>query len=426
MSYNIQTVSSLNGSFKQRHLPKLQKLVNEDQVLTREIPFEEGIKEGALFRQPVYLTRPHGITFSASDSAPTLVAPVAAQTKELSFDAYQMIMRERISYDAADRMAGNEAAYITSTGDLPTWLRLSHMHYVEMMLWYGQSTNGIGVVSSVSTNTITITAASWAPQIWVGSENMRLDVYNSTTFVKTVSVTSYNLDFAVAAGGTVTVDNAIGITGAYVLHPAGSYGNTYRGIDDIITESTSQFGQSPTTYNLLKGIDHDCGSATLKFKTLLHGLAKAKAKGLSKRALLLLSEFSFPDLVDEVEAARTDAQRSGKGHGKDSPFRGTEIERGADSMTVHSPSGTLEIQVSSYCMKGYAYGMIKDGSWKRYGTSDVTFTMPGGKNNEEFYMHLPDVAGYELRTWSNFANYTPRAGSNVRFKNIVNGIDNGT
>lgn len=411
MAYNVATVSSLNGSFKQRHLPKLEKLVGEDTHLIRDIPYQEGVKEGALFRQPVYLTRPHGITWAASDSAPTLNSPIAAQTKELSFDAFQMIMRERISYDAADRMAGSDAAYISATGDLPMWLRLAHLHYVELALWYGQHANGIGTVGSISSNTLTITTAEWAPQAWVGSENMRLDVYTGSTFVKTVQVVSYDLDLM-----TVTVDAAAGITAADALFPAGQYGNCLKGVHAILTETSSQFGQSPSTYNLLKGVSQSCTNGTLKFATLLQGLAKAKAKGLSKKAKLYCSEFAFPDLVSEVEQARTDPQRKGDS---------STIERGADNMKVFSPNGSFEIQVSSYCKKGYAFGLIQDGSWSRYGTSDVTFKVPGSKG-EEFYMHLQDVAGYELRSWSNFANYTPRAGSNVVFTSIVNSIDGGT
>lgn len=423
MSYSIATLTSLNGSFKQVHLKKLENLVGEDHILTKDIPFEQGVKLGQQFRQPVYLTRPHGITFAASDSAPTLNAPITAQTKELTFDAYQIIMRDRVSYDAADRMAsGGEgsASYISETGDLPMWLRMSHLHYVEMMLWNGQNaTGGIGVVDSISTNTLTLTADDWAPQNYVGSEGMRLDVYTSTTYVKTVSVVSYDLDFASNKGGTVTVDSAAGITAADILHVAGSYGNTLRGIDDIITETSSQFGQSPTTYNLLKGVTQSCSSGTLKFKTLMYGLAKARAKGLSKKAKLYVSEFTFPDLVDEVEAARTDPSRA-----EASGMRGTKIERGADKITVFSPNGNFEIQVSSYCKKGAAYGLIQDGSWKRLGTSDVTFQVPG--SDGDFYMHLENTAGYELRSWANFANYTPRAGSNVKFTSIRNGIDGGT
>jgi hypothetical protein len=420
MAYSIHTKSSLDGSFKQVHLPKCEKLVGEDQHLVRDIPFESAQKVGAQFRKPVYLTRPHGITFASADSAPTLNAPIAAQTKELTFDAYQMIMRERVSYDAADRMASDEASYLSATGELPQWLRMSHMHYVEMMLWYGQSADGIGTVATggISGNVLTIDKDQYAPQIWVGSEGMRLDVYTGSTFVKTVSVTSYNLDFSSGSGGTVTVDSAVGISAADALHPAGSYSNTFRGIDDIITESTSQFGQSPTTYNLLKGNTQSASSGTLKFKTLLFGLAKARAKGLSKKAKLYVSEFTFPDLVDEVEAARTDSQRA-------DGLRGTEIKRGADNMTVLSPSGSFEIQVSSYCKKSMAFGLIQDGSWKRYGTSDVTFKVPG-PGGDEFWMHLENVAGYELRSWANFACFTPRAGSNVKFTSIVNGIDGGS
>ncbi len=415
MAFNIATKSSLDGSFKQKHLPKLEKLVGEDHHLVRDIPFEEGEKLGAQFRQPVYLTRPHGITFASSDSAPTLNSPIAAQTKELTFDAYQMIMRERISYDAADRMASSDAAYVSATGDLPTWLRMAHMHYVEGTLWYGAHADGWATVSSISSNELTITTAQWAPQLWVGSENMRLDVYTSTTYVKTVTVASYDLD-----NMKITVDSSAGISASDVLFPAGSYNNTMRGVHDIITESSSQFGQSPSTYNLLKGVSQTCNSGTLKFKTLLYGLAKARAKGLSKKAKLYVSEFTFPDLVDEVEAARTDPQRA-----KNMGGSGTTIERGADNMKVFSPNGSFEIQVSSYVKKGIAVGLIQDGSWSRFGTSDVTFKVPGSKG-DEFYMHLQDVAGYELRSWSNFANYTPRAGANVVFTSIVNGIDGGT
>ncbi len=414
MAYSAATVSSLNGSFKQRHLPKLEKLVSEDTQLIRDIPFEEGVKEGALFRQPVYLTRPHGITYSASDAVPTLAAPIAAQTKELSFDAYQLIMRERISYDAADRMAGSEASYLSKTGDLPMWLRLAHLHYAELGLWYGQHADGIGTVASISGNTLTITTAQWAPQIWVGSENMKLDMYTVTTLAKAgVQVVSYDLDLM-----TVTVDNAVGITAGDVIHPAGSYGNSYRGVHDIITEATSQFGQSPTTYNLLKGVSKSMSGGTAKFQKLQEGLAQAKAKGLSKKAKLYCSEFTFPDLVTEVDAARTDSQRSVAGPG-------TSIERGADNIKIHAPTGTIEIQVSSYCKKGVAFGMIQDGSWSRYGTSDVTFKVPSPDGKDNFFMHLQELGAYEIRSWSNFANYTPRAGSNIVFTSIVNGVDGG-
>lgn len=427
MAFNINTLTNLNGSFKQVHLNKLENLVGEDHILIKDIPFQEGVKLGQQFRQPVYLTRPHGITFASSDSAPMLAAPISPQTKELTFDAYQIIMRDRISYDAADRMAkgggddGDQQAYISETGDLPEWLRMSHLHYVEMMLWNGQSSTGIGVVDTggVSGNVLTISRDSWAPQNFVGSEGMKLDIYRAGTFQKTCSVTSYNLDFASSTvAGTVTVDSSAGIAAADVLHVSGSYNNTIRGIDDIITETTDQFGQSPATYNLLRGVEHDCENATLKFKALMFGLAKARAKGLSKKAKLYVSEFVFPDLVDEVEAARTDPQRAAA-----NGMRGTKIERGADSMTVYSPNGTFELQVSSYCKMGAAYGLIRDGSWKRLGTSDVTFQVPGSKG--DFYMHLENVAGYELRSWANFANYTPRAGSNVKFKNIRPGVVGG-
>jgi hypothetical protein len=414
MPYSVQTKSSLDGSFKQVHLPRLEKAVPEGYFLTRETEYVDGEKLGAQYRVPVYLTMPAGATFAASDSAPTLNAPIAAETKEMTFDAYQIILRERVSYDAADRMASSTASYVSATGELPDWLRMSHTQFVESLLWYGQHADGLGTVGSISSNTLTITTAQWASGIWAGRENARLDVYTSSTFVKTVQITSVDLD-----SGTITVDSAIGITAGDALHWSGSYNNTFRGLHDIVTESTSQFGINPSTYNLLKGCSQSAGSATLKFKTVLQGLAKARAKTMEGSYDLFVNEFTFVDLVDEVEAARTDPQRKSA-----AGLKGVEIQRGADNMTVISPMGVTRLQVSNFVKKGLAFGRLK-GVFKRMGTSDITFNMPGGKKNEEFFMHLQDVAGYELRSWSNFAHWGGRIGPNVVFTNINNSIDGG-
>src|SRR5258706_7912791 len=134
MPYSAATLSSLTGIHKQTHLPELEKVIPEDLHLIRDIPFAEGEKIGRQYRQPIYLTMPHGVTFDASDSAPTLNAAIAAETQEATFDAFQMIMRERVSYDAADRIAaGGKASYITEIGTLMEWLRQSHTHKLETL-----------------------------------------------------------------------------------------------------------------------------------------------------------------------------------------------------------------------------------------------------------------------------------------------------
>ncbi len=406
------TLTSLNGFFKQRHLETLEKLVPDEFFAIRDWEFKPSVKLGRQFRKPVYLTYPHGATYSASDSVPDLAAPITAEVKEMTFDAYQMILRERISYDAGDRASSNEAAYENEVGFLMEALRMSHTHKRECLLWYGQHADGLGTVatSGVSGNVLTITTGQWAPDIWAGSENMKLDVYNSTSFVKTVSVTSVDIDLM-----KVTVDNAIGVTDGYALHFAGSYGNTSKGFHSIVTESSSQFGVS-VTYNLLKGVTQTAGSGTLKLAPLLQAGAKARVKGMRGKVKAYVNDFSFVDLVKEVEDARTDPQRAGGVR---------EIQRGADSITVIGANCKMQIQVTGFVKKSLAFLSLDDGSWGRYGTADITYRYPG-TDKEKFFIHLQEAAGYEFRSWSNDSLFSPRTGASAVVTSIVNSVDGGT
>lgn len=408
-AYSAATLTSLNGFFKQRHLEKLEKLVPEDFFAMNDWEFRQDVKLGRQFRKPVHLTYPHGVTFASSDSVPNLAAPIGAEVKEMTFDAYQMIMRERISYDAGDRASSTAAAYENEVGFLMEALRLSHTHKRECLLWYGQHANGLGTVAAVSGNLITTTTAEWAPDIWAGSENLRLDVYNSTTYVKTVIVASVDLDLM-----QLTVDSGAGVVAAYALHFAGSYGNTSRGFHAIVTETNTQFGV-PVTYNLLKGVTVPAGNGTLKLKHILQAGAKARVKGLRGSVKCYVNDFSFVDLVQEVEDARTDPRRKGDS---------SRIQQGADNMTIVGGNCKIEIQVCGFIKKGLAFLCLDDGSWGRYGTSDVTFRYPG-TDKDKFFIHLQEAAGYEFRSWSNDSLFSPRTGAAAVVTGILNSIDGG-
>lgn len=416
-AYSAATLTSLNGFFKQKHLPKLEKLVPEDFFAMNDWEFRADVKLGRQFRKPVHLTYPHGVTFAASDSVPSLSAPIGAEVKEMTFDAYQMIMRERISYDAGDRASSTEDAYENEVGFLMEALRLSHTHKRECLLWYGQHANGLGTVASISTNTLTITTAEWAPDPWAGSENLRLDVYNGTTYVKTVSVASVDLDLM-----TVGVDSATSIAAGYALHFAGSYGNTSRGFHAIVTETVTQFGVA-VTYNLLKGVTINAGNGTLKLKHILQAGAKARVKGLRGKVKCYVNDFSFVDLVQEVDDARSDPQRA-KASGLSSGDA-SRIQRGADNMTIVGGNCKIEIQVCGFVKKGLCFLCLDDGSWGRYGTSDVTFRYPG-TDKDKFFIHLQEAAGYEFRSWSNDSLFSPRTGAAAVISGILNSIDGGS
>lgn len=405
MPYSAATLSSLNGFHKDRRAEKLEKLIPQDFHLHRDMPYKKGKKLGRTYLQPVFLTYPHGITFSASDVVPTLNAAVAAETKEASVQAYQIIGRERISYDAADRAASDEEAYENETEFLMEALRLSHVSKSEALGFYGGHANGLGTVASISGNILTITTSEWAGGIWAGAENMRLDVYTASTYVKTTSVSSADLD-----GLTVTVANATGITAGDALHYEGSYGNVATGLHQIITNSSTLFGIDAGTRNLWKGVTQTAGSTTAKLLPFMQAAAKARIKGMRGEVTGFVNAFSFVDMVDEIEAAKTNQE-----------LKGMSYERGAEGMKIFSPNGTITLKISDFVKRGFAFGVLMDGSWCRIGSSDITFNHPGAKKGEKVtFIHLQEAGGYEFRNWSNFAWFTSKPGANFVMNNIVN------
>lgn len=420
MSYSVSTQTSLSGNFKRKHLPDWENLIKDDSHGLKDYGFKSKERIGLNFSQMVYVTQPNGVTFASTDAAAELNAPIAAQSRELTFDSYQIALRERISYTAADRMASNEQSYLSLMGDLPMLLRLSHVDFAETLFWWGDHADGIGKIATggITGNVLTIDDDHWAPRIWVGRENLWLDVYRGTSYVKSVQVASYNLD-----NQTLTVDNASGLAADDLLFFKGAYGVVKPGVFAIAEETTDQFGQNPTTYNLLKATERDLGGASkMRFMDLTMGCAQSRAKGLSGKVKAYMSEFTWPDIVDEVDAARTDPQRGGQA------TRGAQIERGADSMKLITPTGTVEAQVTSFMKKGKAIGICQDNMLGRYGSKDIHYVseQPQGGGDSVYFLHAPNHLAYEMRTHSDNTAYTPRAGSLVLWKGIKNSVDGGT
>lgn len=407
MAYSAATLSSLNGFHKDRRADKLEKLVPKDFHMLQDIPFKKGKKLGRTYLQPVFMTYPHGVTFSASDVIPSLNAAVAAETKEASVQSYQVIARERLSYDAADRAGSSEEAYENETEFLMEALRLSHASKLEAIMLYGGHANGLGTISLVATNALTVTAAEWAPGIWAGSENMRLDVYTATTYTKTTSVTSVDLDTHI-----VTVASGTGITAGDIFFYEGAYGNTMTGVHQILSNSSTLFGIDASTRNLWKAVTQTAASTTLKMLPFMQAAAKARIKGMRGEVTGYVSAFQFVDMVDEIEAARTDGNHQ---------LKGAKYERGADGMKIFSPNGTVTLKISDFVKHGFAFGLLMDGSWSRIGSSDLTFRHPGKNagDKEATFIHLQEAGGYEFRSWSNFSAFSSKPGANFVINNIV-------
>lgn len=346
-----------------------------------------------------------GITYGGSaGSAFALNSSISGLTLDATIKGSEMVLRSALSYGAVSRSVGaGSKAFADASKFVVQNMMRSMAKKIEIQLMYGQV--GIGTVDSISTNTLTITTAEWAPGIWAGSENMPVEIRNAALTVSrgTANVVSVDL-----SAKTVTLDVAPGgVVATDVIFPLGAYGNEFAGIHKIVANTGSLFGIDASQYNLWKGNSYSAGSAALTFNKIQSAIAKAVEKGLEGDVLVLVNPSAWSSLLNEQAALRK----------FDYSYSSKEMENGAQKISFFGQNGMIEIVPSIYCKEGYGYVLFMD-DMMRIGSTDVTFKRPGSP--DEFFRELENNAGYELRCYTDQALFTHSPGKCVLITNIVN------
>lgn len=402
------TVGTLNGLFKEVYADKLENLIPDGVKILKEIKFVPKDKQpGNLYHQPVILGMEHGITFAASDEdAFNLQPAVAGQIKDAQVRGNPALLRSILGYNAASRSLGSAQAFESATKYLVANMMRSMSKKLEIEMLYGQV--GYGTVASVATTAVTVTTAEWAPGIWAGGEGMPIEIRSSDGSTSRGVFTINSVDMV---GRVLTLDsNAAnaGVVATDVIWHKGAYGNEFPGIHKVLTQTTGTlFNISVSNYSLFQGNSYDVQSAALSFDKLTSAAARPVEKGLDGPLYCLVNVRGWANLLQDQAALRM----------YDESYSPVEVENGAQKLRFHSQNGELQIEPSIYVKEGYAYLLSKE-EWSRVGSSDLTFRVPG--QGDEFFRHLNDAAGYELRLWTDQAVFTSAPGRSALMKNIVN------
>lgn len=405
------SLSTLNGFFKEAYADKLEELIPDGVKLLNKIKFMAKDKQpGNLYHQPVILGMEHGVTFASSDEdAFNLNPPVAGIVKDAQIKGNPIVMRSLLGYVAAGRAAqGGSKAFMDATKFLVANMLRSMAKKLEIEMLYGQV--GYAAISAVSGTALTIKTSEWAPGIWAGAEQMPIEIRDvtgatsrGTAVVKAVNMDTRVITLNVAVPGIVTTASSEDI----IWH-AGAYGNEFPGIHKILTISSGLlFNINVGDYNLFKGNEYDAGSAALSFTKVNNAAARAVEKGLDGRLLALVNPRAWANMLTDQAALRR----------YDSSYSAAKTETGSKSILFHSQNGDIEIEPSIYVKEGYAY-LLSMEEWFRVGSTDMTFKRPG--QGEEFFRDLENSAAYELRLYSDQALFCVAPGRNVLIKNVVN------
>lgn len=421
-------VSAMTGLFKEVYADGFETLIPEQDRLSRDIPFIEAEKrEGNLYHQPVIVTNEHGWTLESDGTAFNLNDPIAALTKDAQVQGASFVLSAALSYDAMQKALKGKGeartrAFTQAVGYVVKNMTRTASYVREMQMLYGHASasanvlasQGMGQIESVSGSSTTrawvITAASWAPAIWAGAENMNIDVYNDGSTTQrnsnaTVTITSIDFDNrTVNVSGNSTDLSAI--VADDVIMFRGSMGNGFLGLVPFCKTSGTVFNISNSTYNLWKAGDYGAGSGVLSFAKIIVGMNRSAGLGLAGDTSFYCAIPGWADMNNDLAALRRYAAKAGG-----------SVEQGAEDLTYYSHHGRITIKPHPLMKWGYALALQTE-YVKRLGASDTTFTMPG--MDGEIFFQLPTKAGIGLRCYWNQAVLPYMPTTVTLFRDIIN------
>lgn len=411
-------VDTLNGLFKTVYADKIKDLVPEGVKLLKMIPFSSAQKAlGNTFNTPLVLGLEHGVTYGGSaGTAFSLNDSIASEMQEAQVKGCEMVLRSALSVGAAARSMSSQNAFEQVTKLLVRNM-LKSMHIrLEVQLLYGQV--GIARISDVSgAPTIEICASEWAPGIWSGAKNMKIEVRSQagtlrgTATVQNVDMKARTIELDALPVGT-TGNSSAENSAADVIYYAGAYSKEFAGLHKMIVNTGSLFNIDASAYELFKGnivevgTDDTTNAAFISFEKIEEAVAVAMEKGLmDEDVTALVHPKQWNKLMTDLAAKRM----------FDSSYSEKSLKQGTQAIEFYGQNGKISVVASLFVKEGNAY-VFPEKELERIGSTDVTFEMPGYEG--KFFRLLEDVNGYELRCYTDQALFSSSIGQFTLLKYI--------
>lgn len=399
---STNTAATLDGLYKKVYGDGPIFALPEFSVLQKLVSFQKGKRIGKTYNTTIVVSDEHGFSYGAADETITLNTEIAATLKEISVDGAQIVGQASLNYDAASRSVASEAAFMDAGHLVIQNLLTSHSKKLEASLLYGRK--GIATVSSLSSQDITMTAATWADGLMMNLINCQIDVYQSDN----TTLRQGNLVVTAVTPGTYTITvtgTTTGIASGDLVYFDGANSKECYGLDAIATNTGSMFGISAASYPAWKAQTYSCGSAPLTMSKVLAGAAQAVAVGgLSEETVLLVHPSSWNNLNNDQAALVLQDPSKAK------------AENGFEEIVYRGVSGRIRV-ISHPCVKRGEAFLFSPKNLKRIGAQDIDNQTPGREG--EIFMHSQTLSAYLVRSYSNQAIFAEKPAQIVKFTSIV-------
>ncbi len=423
---DVATITTANGMAKDVFGKLVDVLPGSGLKFTKDVKFDGDRKLGEQLSEVVWLTLEHGFTYNGTGgSKVTLNSPDVAESKEANIQGNEIIFRTEIVYKLLQQtVAAGEKAFKSYWSQALVNVKKSFNKRLEITMLHGGGAVGTltsATAPTATTSVFTITTATWAPSIWVGMKNARVDVYDGATKLNTnadVQITKVDIKNKQLTVTLTTADQtairAIGTNGSTTtLFFKGSKGNEGNGLKQIANLTTGSYlGISGSSYpDLWNGTQVTVGGA-LDWDKIQDGLEEAAGRGCEMDLKLMVSNAGWSNLNSDLAALRA----------IDSSYKVSETEMGTESIKFHAVTGRVEIIPTGYMMEGdaVAYPSPSEADIARIGTSDTTFDPSGRDGSEGMFRHTDNSNTVEIRAWSDQSLYTTNVRDMIYYSGIVN------
>jgi hypothetical protein len=389
----------------------LSKNVPSFAILQDRIGLSTSEMLGDFYQVGVQLSGEHGTTYAPSQNEsvpPTLNAAVASNVLQMQVPSYQQITRSRLSYAAAAKAAGKgEKAFEQAYGFVLQSMKEMASKKLELSMLYGQL--GLGKVSSVSGNILTITTATWSPGTWAGLINAGVSSWTAQSATATLhddNMTVTGISLANKQITVASVTNTVANDWIYFYGARTSTGfNEGPGLMNIVQLTTGTvFNINIASYDTMQAQQYAVNGA-FNFTSIITGAMQAYNYGLSEDVVLLCAPRQFAVLAADEAALRR----------YDSSYSRSRSERGTESLKFHTGTGSIEILPHPYIREQEA-AIIPFDYCRFVGASKLVSGLPG---IGDLAVQVSDTAAVELRMFADMSPCILKPALCVYFSNIT-------
>lgn len=392
------TPSTIASRLKEVYNDGITQLVpSTNELAGKRLKFKKELELGKQVVFDVQLS--HELGFTVGQGELTLNAAIAQTAAKATVDAYQIILRSRVSYDLINRAKTTKAAFARFNDSKFIPMVESFRKREEIHAIYGR--DGLGKVSANASGVLTISADTWAPSLWLGLEDAVLEAFDS----KAASATQRNGNLTITSvdivNRTVTVSGtSTAVVANDHLYFKGDRTATAHngpvGLMHIARNTGSLYGISAATYALWSSNSYDVGTSALTLAKILAAAAKSADKGCAEKLTCLVPVSCFQNLVSDQAALRQ----------YDASYSKSKMENGAESLSFYGATGLIEV-VPYMFMKQGEFVLFPERQTCMIGSTEMTNIVgPGG----DIVFDLESTSAKEMRLVAEWTVFCERPG----------------